>query len=159
MPCITAPRHRNKMTRKIIKIIVLLKTHTTTRTLRQRPSPYNGKSFGKRPRSLLVMNDVSRIPLFRKDSPQVIRAPPSSSTLPQQRSRDLRFGYRVSRFLAIAGLVDFVAWIGAEVEFNQYCWYSSCSYQTVGLPLNILLATGLLLLSFSMIVAVGTWMN
>ena len=105
------------------------------------------------------MNAVSRIPLFRKDSPQVIRAPPSSSTLPQQRARDLRFGYRVSRFLAIAGLVDFVAWIGAEVEFNQYCWYSSCSYQTVGLPLNILLATGLLLLSFSMIVAVGTWMN
>src|SRR5205814_9991643 len=104
------------------------------------------------------MNAVSRIPLFRKDSPQVIRAPPSSSTLPQQRSRDLRFGYRVSRFLPIAGLVDFVAWIGAEVELNQHCWYSSCSYQTVRLPLNILLATRLLLLPLSIILSSATWL-
>src|SRR5213594_2090322 len=106
------------------------------------------------------MNAVSRTPLVQERLSPGHRSPRQlHQPYPQQRPRDLRFGYRVSRFLAIAGVVDFVAWIGAEVEFNQYCWYSSCSYQTVGLPLNILLATGLLLLLFSMIVAVGTWMN
>src|SRR6266540_1708951 len=35
MPRITTPRHRNKMTRKILPVVPFLKTHTTTRTLRQ----------------------------------------------------------------------------------------------------------------------------
>src|SRR5712664_3605495 len=35
MPRITTPRLRNKMTRKIIPVIVFLKTDTATRTLRQ----------------------------------------------------------------------------------------------------------------------------
>src|SRR5437660_3820134 len=35
MTRITPTRHRDKMTRKIIEIIVFLKAHTTTRTLRQ----------------------------------------------------------------------------------------------------------------------------
>src|SRR6266581_4579562 len=48
MPRITPPRHRNKMTSKILPVIVLPKAHTTTRTLRQSyPTSYSGKSFGK----------------------------------------------------------------------------------------------------------------
>src|SRR5712692_3394665 len=52
MPRITPPRLRHKMTRQIIPVIPFLKTHTTTRTLRQlSPTFYSGKSFGNRPRS------------------------------------------------------------------------------------------------------------
>src|SRR5712691_11128541 len=52
MPRITPPRLRDKVTSKIIKVIVLLETHATTRTLRQSLSTfYNGNSLGSRPRS------------------------------------------------------------------------------------------------------------
>jgi hypothetical protein len=66
----------------------------------------------------------------------------------------LRRGYLVALVLAIAGIVDVAAWFIAEIYFNRICWYTDCPYQTVGLPLNILMATGPLLLLFSAVVAV-----
>jgi hypothetical protein len=60
----------------------------------------------------------------------------------------------VAQVLGIGGLVDVAAWILAEIWVNRYCWYSSCPYETVGITLNILMATGPLLLLFSAVAAV-----
>src|SRR5207245_10962482 len=78
MPRITPPRLRNKMTRKIIKIIVLLKTHTTTRTLRQSIST---SITGSPSATGHEASDNQPLPDFSREYPQASSSPHQPSSL------------------------------------------------------------------------------
>ena len=65
----------------------------------------------------------------------------------------MRFGFRLALFLAIPGIAAIFGWLALSACFNAVFWYSSCPYQTVGFPLQVLAVTGVILFGFGILTA------